>query len=394
MPIATDPRLQAALKILQEENEWTLRQQIALCEIEAPPFQEAARGEAFRRRLEALGLNHTRTDAVGNVIAVRPGASDHPFVVLSAHLDTVFPKGTDVRVRREGARLLAPGIGDNARGLAVVLAVVRAFQRVGIRTQGTLCVVGTVGEEGEGNLRGVRHLCEVELRGQIDSFVSVDAGGLGITSRAVGSRRYRVTYRGPGGHSFGAFGLPNPIHALGRAIARIADLNVPAKPKTTFNVGVVGGGTAVNAIPSLATMDIDLRSEATDSLEALDDQVKTALQAALEDENERWSHPTARLTLLIEDLGVRPAGSQPDSLPIVRIALESAKALSQEPGPTSAGSTDCNIPISLGIPAVAVGGGGRSGRGHSLEEWYEDGDNGYLGPQRVALMVAQMVGLQ
>jgi tripeptide aminopeptidase len=206
------------LDALKADNAWTLAQQRSICEIPAPPFKETARAAEFERRLEALGLR-ARIDAVGNVIAERPGTGRGPTVVLAGHLDTVFPEGTDVKVRDEAGRMKAPGIGDNCRGLAVVLAVARAYQRANPRHDARIIFIGNVGEEGPGNLRGVRHLFEKELKDQIDYFVAVDGSGLNFVSRAVGSNRYRVTYKGPGGHSYGAFGIPNPIHALGRAIA-------------------------------------------------------------------------------------------------------------------------------------------------------------------------------
>jgi len=248
-PLPTsNAKLRAALDILKADNAWTIQQQIELTQIPAPPFKEAARGAEYKKRLEALGLRNVRVDAVGNVIAERKGVGTGPTVVIAGHLDTVFPEGTDVTVKHDGDKLRAPGISDDVRGLAVVLAVARAFEKAGVQTNGTVYFIGNVGEEGPGNLRGTRHLFTTELKGKIDYFISVDGADLDIASRAVGSNRYRVTYKGPGGHSYGAFGIPNPIHALGRAIAGIADIQVPATPKTTFNVGIIQGGTSVNSI--------------------------------------------------------------------------------------------------------------------------------------------------
>lgn len=272
--------LRPALEALRATNDWTLAQQVAICEVPAPPFKEQARAEAFTRQLQALGYADARIDAEGNVIAEVRGAQPGPTVMLAGHLDTVFPEGTDVRVRRTGTRFDAPGIGDDCRGLVVVLAVARAVREQRIPLRGRLLLVGNVGEEGPGNLRGVRHLFTTEFPGQVDYFISVDGTGDDVTSRAVGSIRYRVTYAGPGGHSFGAFGMPNPIHAMGRAIAAIGDLQVPASPKTTFNVGIVGGGTSVNTIAESAQMEVDMRSESREALAALDAQVRAALLAA------------------------------------------------------------------------------------------------------------------
>ncbi|HSJ09794.1 MAG TPA: M20/M25/M40 family metallo-hydrolase, partial [Longimicrobiales bacterium] len=234
--------IRAALDSVRSWNEWTLEQQVTLCEIPAPPFGEAVRAAEFARRLGQLGVRDVRIDAVGNVIGVRPGRVAGPAVLISGHLDTVFPEGTDVSVTRTGTRMDGPGIGDDCRGLAVVLAVARALDQARVQTETPVLFVGTVGEEGAGNLRGVRHLFTQELKDDVAYFISVDGAGQDVTHAGVGSVRYRVSYKGPGGHSYGAFGMPNPIHALGRAIAAIGDVTVPSQPKTTFNVGVIGGG--------------------------------------------------------------------------------------------------------------------------------------------------------
>jgi acetylornithine deacetylase/succinyl-diaminopimelate desuccinylase-like protein len=307
----------------------------------------------------------------------------------------VFPEGTAVTVKRDGDKLRAPGIGDDDRGLAVVLAVARALEKAGVQTNGTVYFVGNVGEEGPGNLRGTRHLFATELKGKIDYFISVDDTGLGIASRAVGSNRYRVTYKGPGGHSYGAFGIPNPIHALGRAIAGISDIQVPDKPKTTFNVGIIGGGTSVNSISGDATMEVDMRSEDAASLATVNGKVMRILQDALTAENARWTSSraqAAKLSLKIDTIGIRPTGAQSDSATIVQTAMNAAKALGFTSS-TSASSTDANIPISLGVPGIRIGGGGNAEGAHSLGEWYSDGPNGYLGPQWAALLVAALAGI-
>src|SRR5687767_11896693 len=249
--LLSDPAIKAALEAIRASEPQTIDDQVRLCEIEAPPFKEAKRAEAYARMFREAGLQNVRIDKEGNVLGDRPGAQSRPRLVFSAHLDTVFPEGTDVKVKREGNLLRAPGIGDDCRGLAVVLAVVRAMNQARVQTPGTITFVGTVGEEGLGDLRGVKYLFNEGMKGQIDRFVSIDGTGLGITHIAVGSLRYRVTFKGPGGHSYGAFGrIPNPLHALGRAVETISQFEVPADPKTTFNVGRVGGGTSVNAIRS------------------------------------------------------------------------------------------------------------------------------------------------
>ena len=392
--LVNNQQLKSALATIQRDNAWTLDQQVSICEIPAPPFKEAVRAAEFKRRLEALGLKNVRIDSEGNVIAERPGSGNGPTVMISGHLDTVFPEGTDVKVKREGDRYKAPGIADDCRGLAVVLAVARAYQQSQVNTTGKVYFVGTVGEEGPGNLRGVRHLFTKEFpKGSIDYFISVDGTGYGTTSGAVGSNRYKVSYLGPGGHSYGAFGMPNPIHALGRAMAKIADIKVPDRPRTTFNVGVISGGTSVNSISAEGIMEIDMRSPSLDELGKVDAQVRTALKSALEEENARWPRSTVKLTMKIDTIGIRPAGTQPDSAPIVQAALQSARALGITTS-TGSSSTDANFPMSLGIPAITIDGGGESRGSHSLDEWYEDGPEGWKGPQWAALVVAALAGLR
>jgi len=396
LPIpSSNAKVRAALDILKTDNAWTVQQQVELTAIPSPPFKESKRGAEFKKRLEALGLKNIRVDTAGNVIAERRGVRSGPTVVIAGHLDTVFPEGTDVTVKHDGTKLRAPGIGDDDRGLAVVLAVVRAFEKAGVQTNGTVYFVGDVGEEGPGNLRGMRSLFSRDLKGKVDFFISVDDAGLGIASRAVGSYRYRISYKGPGGHSYGAFGIPNPIHALGRAIAGISDIQVPANPKTTFNVGVIQGGTSVNSIAGEASMEVDMRSEDAKSLANVDAQVQRIIHDALTAENARWPGPraaAAKISLVVDTIGIRPTGGQADSAPIVQTALAAGKALGFTSS-TTASSTDANIPISLGIPAIRIGGGGGAEGAHSLGEWYDDGPNGYLGPQWAALLVAALAGV-
>jgi len=390
---AQHPQMRRALDAIREFNEWTLQQQIELTEIEAPPFKEARRGEEFKRRLEALGLRNVRIDGEGNVIGERPGTGNGPTVMISGHLDTVFPEGTNVKVTRTGTRLAAPGISDDGRGLAVVLAVARAFRDANIQTPGTILFVGTVGEEGPGNLRGVRHLFGKGSPGKVDHFISVDGTGFGITNAGVGSHRYRITYKGPGGHSYGAFGMPNPIHALGRAMAMIGDIEAPMKPRTTFNVGLINGGTSVNSISAIGTMDVDLRSESQAELDKIDQQLRRAVQQALVAENARWPRSDVKLSVQVDTIGIRPAGALADTAMIVRTAMAAGRALGLSPQ-TGASSTDANIPISLGISAITMDGGGRSSGAHALDEWYDDTANGYAGPQWAALVVAMLAGLK
>lgn len=382
-----DSTVAEALAYLRTSEPDTINDQVALCEIPAPPFGEEVRAAAYRDRFAALGLANTRIDEEGNVLGEI--GSGEPLVVLSAHLDTVFPAGTDVAVRREGATLAGPGIGDDCRGLAVVLAVARTMTRFAIEPAGTIVFVGTVGEEGPGDLRGVKALFDDTLAGRIDHFISVDGAGRSITHAAVGSNRYEVTFSGPGGHSYGDFGMPNPIHALGRAIAKLADLQVPSDPKTTFSVGLVEGGTSVNSIAFATTMTVDLRSESADALAELDAAFHRAVYDALAEESARWQSDV-ELSVDIVSIGVRPAGEQPETAPIVQAALAAAEELGFE-APTGASSTDANIAISRRIPAIAIDGGGRGRGSHSLEESFDTTDS-HVGTQWALLVALTLAG--
>ena len=393
------PRIRAALDVIKADNAWTLEQQRTICEIPAPPFKEAARGREMKRRFEALGYKNVRIDSVGNVIVERAGNGSWPTLVIAGHLDTVFPDGTNVKVKVTGTRMDGPGIGDDCRGLAVLLAVARAYAKAHVETNGTVYFVANVGEEGPGNLRGTRYLFEHQLKGKIDAFISVDAGGAvgHVTDRAVGSVRYNVTFHGPGGHSYGAFGTPNPIHALGRAIAMIGDLVVPTSPKTTFNVGVISGGTSVNSIPFSGSAQIDMRSESPEELDKVNARVLEILTRARDAENGRWNaaDPQRMISFTVDTIGIRPANSaQTETSPIVVAARLAAKQLGVEDWSLNTSSTDSNIPMSLGVPAITIGGGGNGGDAHALSEWYDDGSNGWLGPQWAALIVAVIVGVR
>lgn len=392
LPPVSHPAVRDAIERIRADNAWTLDQQVSICEIPAPPFKEERRAAEMKRRFEALGLRNVRIDSIGNVIAERPGTGSGPTVMFSAHLDTVFPESTDVRVRREGTTFHGPGIGDDCRGLAVILQVAKALAAANVQTTGTILFVANVGEEGQGNLRGVRYLFE-KPPAKIDYFVAVDGTGLGVTSRAVGSNRYRVSFKGPGGHSYGAFGMPSPIHALGRAIAGISEMRVPRTPKTTFNVGIVEGGTSVNTISPIGTMEVDLRSESPQELAKIDSMFRRAVTAALEDENARWPDARVKITVDVQSMGVRPAGAQADTAYIVRAALAAGRALGFD-APTTASSTDANLPMSLGIPAITIDGGGRGRGAHSVSESYDDTDRGYLGPQWALVIVTTLVGVR
>lgn len=381
------PAVSAALAAVKTAESQTIADQIRFCEIPAPPFKETQRGAELKRTFEQLGLDNVRVDKAGNVLGDYPGAAAHPHVVLAAHLDTVFPEGTDVKVKREGAVLHGPGIGDDCRGLGVLVQVVRAMKQHKVQTPGTITFVADVGEEGLGDLRGMKQLFNETLKGQIDAFVSIDGTGVHVTNVGVGSHRYRMTFKGPGGHSFGAFGLANPIGAMGRAIAKIQELQVPKQPKTTFNVGRVGGGTSVNAIPFEGWMEIDMRSSDATSLGAIDAQIQQAVDAAVAEENKRWGKD--KMIFVTKELvGDRPAGSTPERSAIVRAGLETATALGFSAN-LGEGSTDSNVPMNLHIPSITIGGGGRGHDSHALTESFDTTD-AWQGTQHALLLVVTL----
>jgi tripeptide aminopeptidase len=366
---------------------------VRICEIPAPPFKEQERGRYFASRFAELGLSDVHTDSEGNVIGFYRGQSDNALLVLSAHLDTVFPEGTDVTVRRVGSRLCSPGIADDAAGLASLIGLVQSLNAAQINLRGSIAFVATVGEEGEGDLRGVRHLLsEGRLAGKVSSFVSFDGSGVNyVTHQALGSRRFRVTLEGPGGHSWGDFGVVNPVYALGRAIARIAAYRAPADPRTTYNIGRIEGGESVNVIPKVSSMDVDLRSASEKELSKLEEFLIDAVNHAVVDENALRASSGQKLKSNIKMIGNRPSGETPRDAPLVRAAIESSRALGINPVLNRA-STDSNIPISLGIPAVTLGAGGISGDSHRLTEWYDPAGR-ELGYKRALLLATAMVGI-
>ncbi|MDQ4123667.1 MAG: M20/M25/M40 family metallo-hydrolase [Acidobacteriota bacterium] len=389
--LKANQRVARALAYIREIEPATLEEQIRITEIPAPTFKEAKRAEYFRQRFTELGLKKVRIDAAGNTIGERPGRTDKPTLVLAAHLDTVFDETTDVKVRREGNLLKAPGISDDGRGLTLLLAIAKTLNEAKIETEGTIIFVANTAEEGLGDLKGVKHLFNQELKGRITHFISIDGAGLGTTHAAVGSRRYRTTFKGAGGHSYGAFGMPNPIHALGRLIEKVSRFQVPQKPKTTFNVGKIGGGTSVNSISQNATLEIDMRSEEPQELAKLDAAYKQAVEQALQEENARWQHKE-KLTVENLEVGNRPAGTQSLDAPIVQIATAADRALGIK-SELSASSTDSNIPISLSIPAITIDGGGDATGTHALHEEF-DSTNSHIGSQRALLIVLGIVRVQ
>jgi acetylornithine deacetylase/succinyl-diaminopimelate desuccinylase-like protein len=378
-----DARVRSALDAAKASESQTLDDQIRICEVPAPPFKEAARAELLRKTFTQLGLQNVRIDRVGNVLADRPGNAPRPRLVIAAHLDSVFPEGTKVTVTRQGHTLVGPGIGDNCRGLAVLVAIARLMNQANIVTPGTVTFVADVGEEGLGDLRGMKALFGETMKGQIDRFVSIDNADIHVSIVAVGSHRYRVTFKGPGGHSFAQFGLPNPANALGRAVAKIAAFQVPSDPQTTFNVGRIGGGASVNAIPSEAWMEVDLRSTDSTALAALDQKFREAVDRAVAEENARWRQPGV-VTAVKDIVGDRPAASISPNAAIVVTALAVARALGLSPG-FSDSSSDANWPMSLQIPAITIGGGGESANSHSLNESFDATDS-WKGTQNAILL--------
>jgi len=389
--LLANPKIVKTLDDIKADDARTLEEQKRICEIPAPPFKEKVRAEYYMKRMQELGFKDAAIDAEGNVIALRKGTGGgRPRLVVSAHLDTVFPEDVDVTVKEKDGVINAPGIGDDSRGLAAMLSLFKAMNENGIATVGDVLVVGTVGEEELGNLRGVKALFRDHK--DIDGFISID--GLGI-SRAVnqstGSHRYEMIFTGPGGHSFQEFGLPSAIHAMGRAIAKISELQPPSNPKTTFTVGTVRGGTSVNAIAAEARMAVDMRSNDTEELLKLEAKLLDLVKQAVADENARWN--SDKISVEIKLIGDRPAGIVSMDSPIVQATQRTVASIARGPKVTFAGSsTDSNIAMSLGIPAVTIGGGGEGGNWHSRNEWYKPTD-AWMGPQNALLTVLMLSGL-
>ena len=358
----------AASDFLARDYDRFVRELITLTEIPAPPFKETARAAAFLQMLRASGLSDVETDAEGNVMGVRRG-TDRTMLAVLAHLDTVFPEGTDVHVKRDGTKLRAPGVGDDTRGLALMLTMIRAMDAAHMQTPHDILFVGNVGEEGEGDLRGAKYLLlKGKYRDRIKSFISIDGGDQGnITNGALGSKRYRVTFNGPGGHSYGAFGIVSPAFAMGEAIAKFSRITVPAAPKTTFNVGVVNGGTSVNSIPTEMSMDVDMRSESPDALNKLVADFQAVVREAVAQENAARSTKEGKVEADVKLIGDRPSGETPVNSPLVQSATAVLKSFGLTPR-YGISSTDSNIPISLGLPAITIG-RGPSERSHALDEW-------------------------
>jgi acetylornithine deacetylase/succinyl-diaminopimelate desuccinylase-like protein len=385
-----NPKVIKTLEDIKADDDRALAEQKRITEIPAPPYKEQVRAAYYLKRFQELGFKDASIDTEGNVIALRKGSGSGPKLVVSAHLDTVFPEGTDVTVKEKDGVILAPGIGDDSRGLAALLSLIQAMNANDIKTVGDVLFVGTVGEEELGNLRGVKALFRDHA--DIDGFISID--GLGITrivNQATGSHRYEMIFRGPGGHSFQEFGLPSAIHAMGRAIAKISELQTPKEPKTTFTVGTVAGGTSVNAIAAEARMAVDMRSDSTEELLKLEARLLDLVKDAVREENARWN--SDKIAVEIKMIGDRPAGIVALDSPIVQATQRAVAVVTRAPRVTFAGSsTDSNWAMSRGIPAVTIGGGGEGGNWHSRNEWYKPVD-AYFGPQNALLTILVLTGL-
>jgi acetylornithine deacetylase/succinyl-diaminopimelate desuccinylase-like protein len=365
------PSYRAATAALEAGHDRWVEDVVAITQIAAPPFKEQARAKAFADMLRERGLD-AKIDEVGNVLALRKGTEAGPVVVVSAHLDTVFPEGTDVTVRRDGTKLMAPGVGDDSAGLATLLALIDAMNAGKVQTRSDILFVGDVGEEGLGDLRGVRHLfTKGEYKGRIGAFFSLDGGGLdSMTTGGTGSKRYRVTFKGPGGHSYGAFGIVNPMGALAQTVTELYRIRVPSDPKTTYSASVVGGGTSVNAIPAEVWLEVDMRSASAAELAKLEKQFLAIVPDSVAAENAARSTEPGKISAELKPIGDRPAGHTDPNADIVRFAREAyrAQGITVQEGTSS---TDSNIPMSLGIPAITMSRVADGGRAHAPDEWID-----------------------
>ena len=387
-------KIKAAFERIALLDTTTLKRHIELTEIKAPPFKEARRAKVFADYFKTLGMDSVWIDTEGNVLGLLQGSEGNRTVALDAHLDTVFPEGTEVKVRIENDTLYAPGIGDDTRGLSMLLTLLETIKTEQIQPKDNLLFVGSVGEEGLGDLRGVKHLFR-SGGPSIDAWIAIDGGAIGrVNNKGLGSYRYRITFSGPGGHSWGAFGLANPHHALGQAITnfvQMADAYTRKGPKTSYNVGVISGGTSINSIPFESVMEIDIRSVDPARLEVMESLLEDAVNQALLDQNQR-KRRGPELTVKIDKIGNRPSGELSDQLPLVQRTLAATQAFGVTPYLTR-GSTNSNIPIAKGIPAVTIGRGGDGGNAHSLDEWWTNKE-GHKAIQLALLILLMEAGME
>ena len=391
--IANNNKVKKAFKYILDVEEKTNTNLIELTEIEAPPFKEEKRAKEFSERLKLAGIEKVWIDSIGNVIGLLEGSIGNKNIAIDAHLDTVFPEGTDVQVRVKNDTLFAPGIGDDTRGLAMILTIAETIVKSEIKPVDNILFIGTVGEEGLGDLRGVRYLFK-NNEPKIDSWIAIDGGSIGrVNNQALGSYRYEVIFDGPGGHSWGAFGLVNPHHALGAGIKNFvekADIYTDSGPKTSYNVGIISGGTSINSIPFKSSMQIDIRSIDPNRLNDMEEILYNSMNEALDEQNAiKRSGPDLKLT--INKIGNRPSGKVDESVPLIQKTIAATQYMGIEPRLTI-GSTDSNIPISLGLPAVTIGRGGEGGGAHSLDEWWLNKD-GYKSIQLALLILLSESGI-
>jgi tripeptide aminopeptidase len=388
---ADTAELRPALSWFSQNLSWINDQQVRITQIPAPPFEEAARASVVKALLAASGLE-VQIDKTGNVVGELPGANAREIVMLTAHLDTVFPPGTDVKVRREGARMSAPGISDNGTGLAALVSIARAIHEAKIKPQRTILFVADVGEEGEGNLRGMRALVETYRSGLKAAIVLDGSGTDHVTTKALASRRLEVLITGPGGHSWSDFGMPNPINALVRGSIRFINTKVPASPRTTFNLGQIEGGTSINSIPYDAKLKVDIRSEREDELGKLESALRESIAAGTRDEMESArDRSKGKLEWKIDVLGTRPGGELAANSPLLA-ALRAADNYVNNQSRIERSSTDANIPLANGIDAISIGVGGAGGGAHSLQEWYEPSGR-EMGLKRALLTLLGISGI-
>ena len=386
------PAFRRALDFLEQDAARTVDELKAMAVVPGAPYTEhLQRSPMYRNRLEACGATECRIDREGNVVGHIRGAGKRPEILLEAHLDTVFPKETPLAVTEEQGFLYCPGISDDTASLACILSLTRAIRHAGLTPAGDIVFGGTVGEEGEGNSRGIRHLLHETLP-DIDTVISLECfGGEHLCLEAIGIRRCEYTFRAQGGHSWYRFGTPNPFHALGRGIAKIADIQVPRTPRTTFSVGLVNGGTSINTIPQLAAMKIDMRSVDMSALNRLAATVQTLIEQAVEEENARWDSPD-RIVLETTVIGSKPAGALPEDALLAQLAKEATTRAGFAVTLAPPSSTNQNIPLGMGIPAVVVGGGGICRDVHTLKEAYSPKD-AHRGAQRALIMLFALAGL-
>ena len=392
--LKASPKMAKALQIAFDEADFGMQEQIELCEIPAPTFEEGVRAEDIVRRMKAYGLTDVTIDDIGNVIGFRPGKGNGPVLAIGAHMDTVFPAGTDVTVRQEGNRYYGPSIGDNCSGLRALLQIIRSLNKADIQTEGDIYFVATVGEEGLGDIRGSKHFVATH---KIDGFLAIDNTEIGrILRGAVGSHRYRVTIEGPGGHSYGNFGeVGSAIHAMCIAGNMIAHLKTPSDPKTTFTIGTIKGGTSVNTIAPSCTVEIDMRSLDNDALLKIEAEILACFDKAVAEENAIWdiTDPAKQVKWKKEGIGDRPAGMRPADCPVLQVSRSALEALGQKLTNYGVSSTDANAPVSMGIPATCLSSGGIQYKCHTIHEYFDKVDI-HLGPQLLILTAVGLVGCE